>query len=148
MVYISKFPNNLVLQFDQLNKLSNNKKILVFSTKDEMKFKVEYNFKNSEVLDLQQIKQLWVDSIVNSFVCSKNEIFSEGFLDCVSEEVREQMIKFNRENKNQIFLDSEPEYSKDTYTSVDEEGNIIQLPIPKFERDEYIENSESEKVIV
>lgn len=48
----------------------------------------------------EEIKQLWIDSIVNGYTCIHNEMFENGLLDCLPNESIEIMKKQIQENRN------------------------------------------------
>lgn len=82
--------NNCVLDFIETSDLR--RRIKVFSTELDDVFKVVrgMNAKNqiidTEMMGLKDIKQLWIDSVVNGYECVKNEIFMRGILDCLPTE--------------------------------------------------------------
>ena len=81
--------NNCVLEFVERG---DNKKIKVFSTEIENVFKVvrgiaaKNQMVSSSLAAEPELKQLWIDSVVNGYECVKNEIFMRGILDCLPEE--------------------------------------------------------------
>lgn len=81
--------DNLVLEFLEQNEMR--RRIKVISTDEEDKFKVIRGLSaKNQVFDVTymtgtELKQLWIDSVVNGFECVKNEIFMRGIKDCLPE---------------------------------------------------------------
>ena len=96
--------DNIVLDFMELDEMK--RRIKVLSTDEEDKFKVirGLNAKNQIVdvtyMTTSELKQLWIDSVVNGYECVKNEIFMRGIKDCLPEPKMEnpndEMEKFER----------------------------------------------------
>jgi hypothetical protein len=81
--------DNIVLDFMELNEMK--RRIKVVSTEDEDRFKVIRGLSaRNQIVDVSymtgnELKQLWIDSVVNGFECVKNEIFMRGIKDCFPE---------------------------------------------------------------
>jgi hypothetical protein len=77
--------DNIVLQFREMN--DSRKTITVKSTDDPKRYKVyrgliSCNHVNHiSYMDIEELKVLWIDSIVNGYECVKNEIFMRGMKD-------------------------------------------------------------------
>lgn len=87
---IKRPANNVVLEFIENNEMK--RKIKVFSTEKDDVYKVLRGLSaKNQVVDMklmsgEELKQLWIDSVVNGFECVKNELFMRGILDCLPEE--------------------------------------------------------------
>jgi hypothetical protein len=91
--------DNTVLDFIEQNEMK--RRIKVISTEDEDRFKVIRGLSaKNQVVDTTymsgtELKQLWIDSVVNGYECVKNEIFMRGIKDCFPEPkpTEEEIIK-------------------------------------------------------
>lgn len=104
--------NNLVLQFKCF---SSNRSINVFSTEEEDRYKIvkgitpRNQVSHTEYGNLEDLKQLWIDSVVNEYELTHNLIFKKGVYDCFSQEVIDKFsnpvkYKFN-ENDDLVEVD-------------------------------------------
>jgi hypothetical protein len=89
--------NNKVLVFKEMN--DTRRSIEVFSTEDPTLFKVVYglNARNQCVnirhnVDIEEIKRIWIDNVVNGYSCVINELFPRGILDCMNEPSTKKLI--------------------------------------------------------
>jgi hypothetical protein len=89
--------NNKVLVFKEMN--DTRRLIEVFSTEDPSLFKVVYglNSRNQCVnirhnVDIEEIKRIWIDNVVNGYCCILNELFPRGILDCMNEPPSKKLI--------------------------------------------------------
>lgn len=79
--------DNVVLQFQELT--DSRRVITVKSTDDPQRYKVIQGVTAcNHVIDISymnvdELKYLWIDSIVNNFACVKNELFMRGIKDCL-----------------------------------------------------------------
>jgi hypothetical protein len=85
--YVLQRPaDNVVLEFKNPDGL----KILVISTGNFNNYKIVKGLillnrvVNVSYLNLEQVKHLYIDSIVNGFQCYKNELLINGIKDCLS----------------------------------------------------------------
>jgi hypothetical protein len=82
--------NNLVLQFKCF---SSNRSINVFSTDEEDRYKIVRGITpRNQITDtsygnLENIKQLYIDSIVNEYELTHNLLFKRGIMDVFPQEV-------------------------------------------------------------
>ena len=82
--------NNLVLQFKCF---SSNRTINVFSTDEEDRYKIvsgitpRNQVSHTEYGNLEDLKRLYIDSIVNEYKLSHNLIFKKGIMDAFPKEV-------------------------------------------------------------
>lgn len=83
-----------VLEFKETGMfLNGNKRIIVKATSVPETFKVIKGITNNNQITstskvtLQDVKQLWIDSIVNGYECVTNLLFPRGILDCVPPEL-------------------------------------------------------------
>lgn len=89
MSIIRRPADNVVLDFIETNDMR--RRIKVISTEDENRFKVirGLNARNQVIdttyMNTSELKQLWIDSVVNGYECMKNEIFMRGIKDCLPE---------------------------------------------------------------
>lgn len=89
--------NNCVLEFIETSDLR--RCIKVFSTELDDVFKVVrgMNAKNqivdTKMMGITELKQLWIDSVVNGYECVRNEIFMRGILDCLPVESMQMLEK-------------------------------------------------------
>ena len=104
--------NNLVLQFKCF---SSNRTISVFSTVEEDKYKIirgitpRNQVSHTEYGNLENLKQLWIDSVCNEYELTHNLIFKKGVYDCFPKETieyfsKERKYKFN-ENDDLVEVD-------------------------------------------
>jgi hypothetical protein len=114
---IKRPSNNCVLEFIETNEMR--RSIKVFSTEKDDVFKVVrgMNAKNqvvdTKMMGVEEIKQLWIDSVVNGYECVRNEIFMRGILDCLPAEsvkMLEEGVVIPRYTENEPI--SVEEYNK------------------------------------
>jgi hypothetical protein len=79
------FADNLVLEFKEREEpLSSRRTIQVFSTADEDRFKVinsltaKNGMLDATYVPYSQLKNVWVDAVVNGFIIQKNDVFEGG----------------------------------------------------------------------
>lgn len=96
--------DNLVLEFKEREEpLSSRRTIQVYSTADADRFKVinSLNAKNqmrdTTYVPYSQLKNVWVDAVVNGFNISKNDVFEGGIKEvlelCAEEHARNEASK-------------------------------------------------------
>lgn len=106
------FAGSLVLKFTDYSNFMN---IVVFATETEDRFKVvndlcsRGNVTDVSYVNREQLKNLWINSIINGYVIAENRIFPAGILDCFDDITREKF-------KNGVT------YKKN------EAGDLIELP--------------------
>jgi len=91
--------NNLVLQFKCF---SSNRTISVFTTPEEDKYKIirgitpRNQITDTSYGNLEDLKQLWINSVCNEYDLTINLIFKKGVYDCFPKETLEY---FSQERK-------------------------------------------------
>ena len=98
--------NNLVLQFKCF---SSNRTISVFTTLEEDKYKIirgitpRNQVSHTEYGNLEDLKQLWINSVCNEYELTHNLLFKKGIYDCFPQEVIDKFsnpvkYKFNEKD--------------------------------------------------